>query len=185
MRKIQPGNAVWEEWRLATEPTIEPDPDSLHDVRRSRRQFFGASGLAPLGALRLAFPDLLGEEVEGQRARRLVRIDVLTVHLAALDEERSLAPEQGPPAQRNRDVLRDDVALERLHGRSVHHRSPYPGLLRTGRETGVVSTASEDVKDGRTHSAPPVASAQEVLSIQDQGNVGGHFAAIDDSITLG
>jgi hypothetical protein len=147
MRKIQPGNAVWEEWRLVTEPTIEPDVPSLHDAR-GHWQFFGARGSPSLRALCLAFPDLLGKEVEGQRARRLVRIDVLTVHLAASDEERSPAAEHGPPAKGDRDIFRDDVASERLHRRSVHHRSPYPGLIRAGRETGVVSIASEDSRDG-------------------------------------
>src|SRR5262249_16769071 len=143
MRKIQLGNAVWEEWRLATEPTIEPDADSLHDARRIRRQFFGARGSASLRALRLAVPDLLGEEAESQGARWLVRIDVLTVHLAASDEEWASATEDGAPPEGYRDVLGDDFAAERLHRRSVHHRSPHP-VRRAGRANQIVSTASED-----------------------------------------
>src|SRR5262249_61248430 len=69
---------------------------------------------ALLGALRLAGADLVGEEGEGERTRRLVGVDPLAVGLAALDEQLAVAPEVRPPPQPNRHGLRSDSAIERL-----------------------------------------------------------------------
>src|SRR6266849_8591348 len=115
MRKIRRGNAVWEGWRLATEPTIEPDVykptpcalESPPDIRSGRS---GPS--ASLQVLRLPLPHLVGEEVEGQRAWRFVGIDVLAVRLTAPDEELALPAEHGSPAQRDRDGFRDDITAK-------------------------------------------------------------------------
>jgi hypothetical protein len=104
----RPGNAVWEEWRLATEPTIEPDASSVHHGSRNHQRT-----PSPL-AQALGFPllDLLCEEGKGERARGLVGVNVLTIRLAAPYEELAFPAEYGTPAQGDLDGLGDDFAAE-------------------------------------------------------------------------
>ena len=79
---------------------------------RIATKLFDRALSASLQARRLPLPHLVGEEVEGQRARRLVGIDVLAIRLAASDEELGLPAERGSPAQRDRDGFGDDFAAE-------------------------------------------------------------------------
>jgi hypothetical protein len=54
---------------------------------------------------------LFGEQLEGQRTRRLVDVHVLTVRLAALDKEFDA---HGPPPQADGNWLSDQIALKVL-----------------------------------------------------------------------
>jgi len=71
-------------------------------------------------ALRHPFLNLRGELIECKRTRRLVRIDVLAVPFAAVDEELAVTANQGASPKRNVHSLRNDVAAEHL-GRYAWH----------------------------------------------------------------
>ena len=57
--------------------------------------------------------DLDGEELEGERARRLVRPDILAIQLAALDEERPFSTHRPPSPKLDGHGLGDHVTAER------------------------------------------------------------------------
>src|SRR5262245_64401850 len=77
-------------------------------AERAGRRSLRAAG-HPLG-------DLGGEEVEGQRARGRVGVDVLALALAAVHVEGLRRAERGAAPQGDRDGLGHDGTLERLRG---------------------------------------------------------------------
>ncbi len=92
--------------------------------RRPQAHSRGGSGWGCPGssfwALRHPFLNLRGELIECKRTRRLVRIDVLAVPFAAVDEELAVTANQGASPKRNVHSLRNDVAAEHL-GRYAWH----------------------------------------------------------------
>ena len=69
-----------------------------------------------VGAPSRPLDDLGGEEIESDGAGRLVGPDVLAIDFAALDEELAAGAEGRAPAEGDRHLLGDDLALERFRG---------------------------------------------------------------------
>src|SRR5215831_2132901 len=77
--------------------------------------------------------DLGREEIQRQRAWRLVRVDVLAIPLAAPDEELAAGPEGEATLQGDRNRLADHAARERLRRHSSHGAGALLGTRTDGR----------------------------------------------------
>src|SRR5215472_17328436 len=88
-----------------------------------------------IGLIAPAHPilDLGREEMQRQRAWRLVRVDVLAIPLAAPDEELAAGPEGEATLQGDRNRLADHAARERLRRHSSHGAGALLGTRTDGR----------------------------------------------------
>src|SRR5262245_58735183 len=94
--------------------------------------------------------DLGREEIQRQRAWRLVRVDVLAIPLAAPDEKLAAGPEGEATLQGDRNRLADHAARERLRRHSSHGTGALLGTRTDGRcssfltASGAPGTSSAD-----------------------------------------
>src|SRR5512143_2096331 len=93
-------------------PPCDPDPGRSALGSWIRPGSASATPIASGVARRHPVLDLGAEEVERQGAWRLVRVDVLTIALAALDEELAAGPERDASSQDDRHGLVDHTARE-------------------------------------------------------------------------
>src|SRR5215467_6387582 len=105
---------------LASEPAIGPDRGNYTRRRRRSPRCPVISPSAALLALSLALSHLVGEEIERERAGRLVGVDVLAVELAAAHEQLVDPVQRGAAAERDGHGLGDDLAAKRLRRRTAH-----------------------------------------------------------------
>jgi len=88
--------------------------------RHGETDSMGCPAGSSFWVLRHPFLNLRSELIECKRTRRLVRIDVLAVPFAAVNEELAVTANQGASPKRNVHNLRNNVAAEHL-GRYAWH----------------------------------------------------------------
>ena len=118
---------------------IEAFKELRADPRRGRRspRFPVIPPSAALLAPPLALSHFVGEEIERERAGRLVGVDVLAVELAAAHEQRVVPVQRGAPAECDGHGLGDDLAAKRLGRRTVHRMFSLARIFsRFARKTG-------------------------------------------------